>query len=564
MTKRTLINDRYELEDLPIGRGGMGEVWGGRDTKLDREIAVKFIRFPGHGTDQDFVRRFVRESRITARLQHPGVPAVYDVGTHEGRPFLVMQRIRGISLSDLSAEQGALPIGWAAAIAAQICSVLAVAHRASLVHRDLKPSNVILEADGGVKVLDFGLAAAPTLPDFSTITQSGQPIGTPQYMAPEQIVAEVSGPHTDLYALGCTLYELIAGAPLFTGSTSYSVMSRQVSEPPRALRGVRPDVPVDLDQLVLELLEKRPEDRPASAEVVFDRLLPHVGQLGPLSGALRPRDETSPVRMYASVLSRVFADAAPRPASAEPGSASGATGSSSDSGSASGSDASASQSAAGSASSALAGNAGNSSTAGGGGARATTAPQWDSGRLKPVRAEAAALIAQSRFSQAASVLAEAVDAASRGLGPESSEVVELRLALADARFDAGDYRSAAPDYRAAVAGLVTRHGADDDAVLRCRLREATCHALVGDSGVALRQLDELLHDHSRVFGASDPRTLDIRRQLGLLQLGAGQRDEAVTTLDQLLAELSHRHGAADQSVVEVRDLLDRMRHASPS
>ncbi|MET8195488.1 protein kinase, partial [Micromonospora sp. NPDC005222] len=109
-----LINGRYELEDLPIGRGGMGEVYLGRDIKLDRAIAVKFIRFPAGSYDQDYIRRFVRESRITARLEHPGVPAVYDVGTHENRPFLVMQRILGVSVADLVAEQGPLPVPPAA------------------------------------------------------------------------------------------------------------------------------------------------------------------------------------------------------------------------------------------------------------------------------------------------------------------------------------------------------------------------------------------------------------------------------------------------------------------
>src|SRR5699024_5788851 len=143
---------------MPIARGGMGEVWEGRDTKLDREVAIKFVRFPDGIVDDELVRRFVRESRITARLRHPGVPAVFDVGTHEDRPFLVMQRIHGISVADLVAEQGPLPIGWASAIAAQTCSVLATAHHASLIHRDLKPSNLVLEPDGTVKVLDFGLA----------------------------------------------------------------------------------------------------------------------------------------------------------------------------------------------------------------------------------------------------------------------------------------------------------------------------------------------------------------------------------------------------------------------
>jgi serine/threonine protein kinase len=158
----TLLNSRYEMNPLPVAGGTMGQVWFGRDTVLDREVAVKFVRFGVGGRDEELVRRFRREARITARLEHPGVPAVYDCGEQNGRPYLVLQRIRGVSVADLIAEHGGpLPFGWAAAIAAQVCAVLAAAHRAGLVHRDLKPGNLMLEPDGTVKVLDFGLAVAP-------------------------------------------------------------------------------------------------------------------------------------------------------------------------------------------------------------------------------------------------------------------------------------------------------------------------------------------------------------------------------------------------------------------
>ena len=247
VSARMLINGRYELEDLPIARGGMGEVWVGRDIKLEREIAVKFIRFPDGNTRQELVRRFVRESRITARLEHPGVPAVYDVGTHDDRPYLVMQRIRGISVADLIAEHGPLPIGWAAGDRrADLRGALSRPPGSRSIHRDLKPSNLMLERDGSVKVLDFGLAVALDLPDFSRITRTGQSFGTPAYMAPEQIWASMSGPQTDLYALGCTLHEMLTGQPLFAGSTAYAVMSKQVDERPRSVRSLRSEVPAEL------------------------------------------------------------------------------------------------------------------------------------------------------------------------------------------------------------------------------------------------------------------------------------------------------------------------------
>ncbi|GAA4958105.1 serine/threonine-protein kinase [Actinoplanes utahensis] len=300
-----LIDDRYELESLPLARGGMGDVWLGRDVRLDREIAVKFLRFPNGVPDDALIRRFDRESRITARLEHPGVPAVYDVGVHEDRPYMVMQRVHGISVADLVAEQGPLPVGWAAAIAAQVCAVLVAAHAAALVHRDLKPGNLMLEPDGAVKVLDFGLAVAPTLTDYSTITHTHQSLGTPAYMAPEQAEAGTSEAATDLYALGCTLHEMLTGEWVFWAPTSFSLMMKQVKDTPPPLRSLRPDAPAELERLILDLLEKRPRDRPAGAEVVHRRLLPFVTGLGPLPGALHPAGTLSPARLYAGVLAEI-------------------------------------------------------------------------------------------------------------------------------------------------------------------------------------------------------------------------------------------------------------------
>ena len=503
-----LINGRYELEDLPIGRGGMGEVYLGRDVKLDRAIAVKFIRFPDGSYDQDYIRRFVRESRITARLEHPGVPAVYDVGTHESRPFLVMQRIQGISVADLVAEQGPLPVGWATAIAAQVCAVLAVAHEASLVHRDLKPSNLMLEPDGGVKVLDFGLAVAPDQPDFSRITVTGQPLGTPAYMAPEQIQAALTGPATDLYALGCTLHEMLTGERLFTGSTSYDVMSKQVSHPPAPVRGVRAEIPVELERLLLDLLEKKPEDRPADAHLVYRRLTSFVTELRPLPGVLSPPGDPSPTRMYAAVLSRVFADApasrTPAPPPPEP--------------------------------------------------KQVSPPPpsaVDRGQVRRARSEARRLAGKARYAQAADVLADAVAATPTAAG--DSDAVGLRLDLADALFEGGDYRRAAPVYQALVADLADT--GDEDLLLRCRLQEATCHALTGSTGQALRQLDDLLRDQRRIIGDDDPRTIDLRRQIGLLQLGTGESAAAQRTLRELWKDLSELHGPSHPMVRELSDLL---------
>jgi len=302
VSARTVVDGRYELDPFPVGRGGMGEVWFGRDRTLDRDVAVKFLRFPDGDRDDELVRRFLRESRITARLEHPGVPAVYDVGTHEGRPYLVMQRVNGISVADLIAEQGPLPIGWAAAIAAQTCAVLTAAHRASLVHRDLKPVNLLLQPDGAVKVLDFGLAVGADLADFSRITRTGQSFGTPAYMAPEQILSATSSPRTDLYALGCTLHEMLTGTPPFRGASAYAVMSQQVDEAPRPVQALRPDVPDEVAALLDALLQKEPARRPPDAASVYDTLLPFAGYRPPLPGVLDPGSVAHP--MYAEALGR--------------------------------------------------------------------------------------------------------------------------------------------------------------------------------------------------------------------------------------------------------------------
>lgn len=301
-----LLDGRYELGTAPLARGGMGQVWVGHDTRLDREVAVKFLHFPDGVEDLDMVRRFRREARITAGLQHPGVPAVFDTGTEDGLPYLVMQRIHGIGVHDLVAEQEWLSVGWAACVAAQVCSVLSVAHRARLVHRDLKPGNLILEPDGGVKVLDFGLAVALGRPDMSQITRAGHTPGTPAYMAPEQLLSGQSTAHSDLYSLGCVLHEMLTGQRVFTASTAFSLASKQVNEIPERVRTLRPEVPREMEEVVSGLLEKEPANRPRDANEVYERLIGFVSGLEPLPGILHPPSLPSPHRMYGTVLGRVF------------------------------------------------------------------------------------------------------------------------------------------------------------------------------------------------------------------------------------------------------------------
>jgi eukaryotic-like serine/threonine-protein kinase len=293
-----VIGDRYVLDDLPLGQGGMGAVYAGHDRHLDRRVAVKLLRLPS-GPDHELERRFIREARILARLEHPGAPVLYDFGTHEQRLYQVMQFIEGVTVADVVHEHGPLPVPWAAAIAAQACAVLSAAHALSICHRDLKPTNLMLCPDGSVKVLDFGLAMLRES-DVTTFTRIGQILGTPAYMSPEQIQHGDTEPRSDMYSLGCVLHEMLTGRQLFTGPTDYVVFEKQVKERPPTI----PGLPEPLAELLAQLLEKQPDDRPEDANELYERLDPFAVGLPMLPGFLT--QAPSPGRMYARMAGRAL------------------------------------------------------------------------------------------------------------------------------------------------------------------------------------------------------------------------------------------------------------------
>ncbi len=307
-----LLAERYELTS-PLGRGGMGEVWEATDQRLDRRVAVKLLPEERLAVAPELVKRFAREATVTAGLRHPGVPVVYDVGTYGGGLFLVMELVRGCTIADLVAEQGPLPVAWAAAIAAQVAAVLPAAHEHGLVHRDIKPQNVMITNDGTVKVLDFGVAAILDLAGgpagVSRITATGETIGTPAYMAPEQLQDLPTTPRTDLYALGCVLHEMLAGRPVFEADSPAGLITKHLQQPPPPLS--RTDLHPQLGLLVRRLLDKDPSGRPDAAEA-YACLLPYVsgpGKLGDIVPGPHP---------YSRVLVRLSVEPGPPPVFSPP------------------------------------------------------------------------------------------------------------------------------------------------------------------------------------------------------------------------------------------------------
>jgi serine/threonine protein kinase len=301
------LKSRYVVDHQPLAHNGMGEIWPARDDELNRPVIVKVIA--SSLMDAEMARRFKREAQLTAGLVHPGVPAVYDFGQHEGRFYLVMQRVKGVDLSQLIDEQGPLPVNWVASIGAQISCVLLEARKIGLVHRDIKPSNAMLESSGAVKLLDFGLAVIPGDDRYSRITQSGESLGTVGYMAPEQIEGGPANHRTDLYGLGATLFDLLTGRPPFDGPTpTVTVRHQMQASPPRPAQ-LRPEIPAAVDDLVHALMAHRPQDRPFSAAAVYEVLAPLAQGLSPIPGVTSNKADA--VRAYAAIVGQMPLPAQP-------------------------------------------------------------------------------------------------------------------------------------------------------------------------------------------------------------------------------------------------------------
>jgi eukaryotic-like serine/threonine-protein kinase len=263
------IGGRYRLT-AQLGVGGMGEVWEAEHVVLRRTLAIKLLLGDEH--DARHAERLQREAELVARLEHPNIVTVTDFGrVPDGRPYIVMERLRGCTLSQLLRERGALPWTQARDIAVQIAAGLACAHDANIIHRDLKPSNVfVLDDPHGrmpIKIIDFGLAKATVLgPQDRKLTRSGMVFGTPAYMAPEQARGDELDGGADIYALGAILFEMIAGRRLWTRASAPQLLYCHLFEAPPFLRSVVPDVPADLDVIVARCLCKDRALRFATAD----------------------------------------------------------------------------------------------------------------------------------------------------------------------------------------------------------------------------------------------------------------------------------------------------------
>ncbi|MQY20235.1 serine/threonine-protein kinase [Nocardia macrotermitis] len=511
------IGERYDLIE-EIGSGGMGAVWRGYDTVLDRPIAVKMIRLPEQPTGSEaaeIAERFRREARITAQILHHGVPQVYDalLKADLTQVYLVMELVEGATtLREYIDPHAPLPVAWVASVAAQIATALSYAHAVPVVHRDLKPDNILVTPDGTVKIIDFGIAALLT-PGTPRLTKLGGWVGTCQYMAPEQGAGARPTPRADLYALGCIVYEMLSGYALFDGIDA-KVLHDHAFTPPTPPRNIRADVPDELDELVMELLAKEPEQRPVDAATVYERLFPLLPPPGspmpPSDGYLPERPD--PTRIFRQPNAPLRPDRV-TPAVRFPG------------------------------------------------ATPATVP-IDAAvlneRIEQLQKEYLELIDQGRCVQAADRLSSVIEAAVQVHGVDSRPVLDLRFDVALANLAGGEFRKAQPEFDALAPAFAKLSGFSDESALQCRRHAAECRFELGAGTEALSGMQAVLTDVRAVHSDGSMLVLEIRQALGTLLAAMGRSAEARTTLNDLYSDLVMLRSTDDDLTAEVADALERL------
>jgi eukaryotic-like serine/threonine-protein kinase len=296
LSVQALAGGRYRVE-RELGRGGMATVYLAHDDDLGRPVAVKVLA--AHLTGEPgFYERFVREARMAARLSHPNVVQVFDAGEEDGRPYIVMEYVPGHTVSDELKTHDRLEPARVVDLALQACGGLEAAHASGLVHRDVKPQNLLLRPDGTVKITDFGIARAA---EATNLTVVGSVLGTAAYLSPEQSAGEPVTAAADIYSLGVVLYELLTGRKPYTFKSLEELVVKQRERPIPPLREIEPDIPEELEAVIMRCLARNPEYRPASAAELARDLAasspePPTVDLPPASGVRATQIATVPLQ----------------------------------------------------------------------------------------------------------------------------------------------------------------------------------------------------------------------------------------------------------------------------
>jgi serine/threonine protein kinase len=271
ITPGSMIGNRYTVTSV-LGEGGMGVVYKAQDQELGEPVAIKTLKPEMVAADTSALERFKSEIKLARRISHRNVVRTYDLGEMNGLYYLTMEFVEGASLKELIRKRGRLPASAVLPIAKQLCRALEVAHEEGVIHRDIKPQNMVVQGDGVLKVMDFGIARLASRPSDSGHTQSGMVVGTPEYMAPEQLMGDDIDGRADLYATGCVLYECLTGEVPLTAPTPITLVAKVLDEMPVAPARRFPDIPVELSDVVMWTLAKSRDDRPRDAVALHARL----------------------------------------------------------------------------------------------------------------------------------------------------------------------------------------------------------------------------------------------------------------------------------------------------
>lgn len=262
---------RYEVKEI-LGQGGMGTVFKAVDRELGEVIAIKTLKQEFLAQDPSALERFKSEIRLARKISHRNVVRTHDLGERDGVYFITMEYVEGTSLKQLIRARGRLPIPVALSVGKQLARALEIAHEQGIIHRDIKPQNMVVEPDGVLKVMDFGIARLATRPQESGVTQAGAIVGTPEYMAPEQVTGDAVDHRIDIYAAGAVLYECVTGRTPLTADTPYQLIAKLLEDTPESPKDLNAEVPQALDALILQMLAKQAALRPQTALAVHDRL----------------------------------------------------------------------------------------------------------------------------------------------------------------------------------------------------------------------------------------------------------------------------------------------------